>query len=456
VHPPRAKALHFHSLLLPQGWASDVRLSIEAGAIAGIDCGVAPQSGDECADVGLPGLSNLHSHAFQRGMAGLTQHRGTEQDSFWSWRDLLYRFLERLTPDDVEAISAQAYVEMLEAGFTRVGEFHYLHHAVDGRPYADPAEMCQRIATAAERTGIALTLLPVFYAHSGFGGAPPLPSQRRFVQHSDDYARLLERARSVIAPLPDASLGIAPHSLRAVTPDELTRLVELAGESPIHIHAAEQTREVEECRAWSGRRPVEWLLDTQPIDRRWCLVHATHMTPDETRRLAQSGAIAGLCPITEADLGDGAFPAVEFIGAGGGWGIGTDSNCAIAANDELRWLEYGQRSQRHARNLLSGPQRHTGRVLFDHALRGGAQALAVPAGVQLGAPADLISLDLQRPSFAGRSGDALLDSWIFAAGPGGIDAVWRNGTRVVSQGQHRERGTIAAGYRRVLERLLGR
>ena len=497
------KTLHFRSLLLPQGWGENVRLWIAAGKIARIECGVAAESGDARAALGLPGLPNLHSHAFQRGMAGLTQRRAQADDDFWSWREILYRFLERLSPDDVEAIAAQAYVEMLEAGFTRVGEFHYLHHDPSGRAYTDPAELSARVIAAAEQSGIALTLLPVFYAHSHFGGAAPAPAQRRFVHDLNGFARLLERTRALVAPLPDARVGIAPHSLRAVTPDELTQLIALAGPAPIHIHAAEQTREVDECLAWSGRRPVEWLLDTQPINAHFCLVHATHMSADETRRLAQSGAVAGLCPITEADLGDGLFPAPEYLSAGGVFGIGSDSNCAIDATAELRCLEYGQRLTRRGRNLLAAPREHLGRALFEGALRGGAQALGATnpreaaqadsieraqlaaaqplgasgpqerapadpsehaqladaqplgtAGLWVGAPADLIALDLEQPIFAGRGGDAILDSWIFAGHPGCIDRVWRAGVELVRAGRHRQRALIAARYRAVLDGLL--
>lgn len=448
--------LHCQSALLPHGWANDVRVSIENGNFAHIECGVAPQPQDERVALALPGLSNLHSHAFQRGMAGLTEHRGQTNDTFWTWRELMYRFLAHMTPDDVEAITAQAYVEMLESGFTRVGEFHYLHHQPSGQPYADLAEMSSRIVAAAQRTGIALTLLPVFYAHGGFGGAPPNPGQRRFLCDRAGYARLFERSGELIAALPHARLGLAPHSLRAVTAEELQTLIALApsAQTPIHIHAAEQTREVEDCVAWSGQRPVEWLLDQAALDPRWCIVHATHMTQTETLRLAASGAVAGLCPITEANLGDGYFPGLEYRAAGGAFGIGTDSNVAISAADELRMLEYGQRLQLRARNLLAGPDKSTGRVLFDVALAGGARGLGVTSGIALGAPADVISLNVGHVSCIGRSRDQLLDSWIFAAAQGCIDSVWRGGVKVVCAGQHREREAIGARYRSVLEALL--
>ena len=285
-------------------------------------------------------------------MSGLAERRGPGADNFWSWRETMYRFALDMTPDQVEAVAAQAYVEMLEAGFTRVGEFHYLHHAPDGRPYDDVAEMSARIVAAADATRIGLTLLPVFYAHSGFGGAPPGDAQRRFICDLDLYARLVERARGLVRTLDGADLGLAPHSLRAVTPGELEAVGALAPERPLHIHIAEQVAEVDACLAWSGARPVEWLLDHADVGPRWCLIHATHMTPDETRRLAASGAVAGLCPITEANLGDGLFNAPDFVGRGGRFGIGTDSNVQIALADELRLLEYGQRLFHRARNVL--------------------------------------------------------------------------------------------------------
>jgi formiminoglutamate deiminase len=447
--------LFFDSALLPEGWASGVRVMIAGGAIAAVETDAAAQSGDERASIGLPGMANVHSHAFQRGMAGLTEHRGSNADSFWTWRELMYRFVGHITPEDAAAFAAQAYMEMLESGFTRVGEFHYLHHDRSGKPYADVAEMAGRVVEASVQTGIALTLLPVFYAHSQFGGKPPSEGQRRFINSVDQYARLMESSRKLIAPLPQAKIGIAPHSLRAVTPQELAAIQPLAEGGPIHIHAAEQTREVEDCVAWSGMRPVEWLLKSAPVDRRWCLVHATHLTENETAGFAASGAVAGLCPITEANLGDGIFRGTEFIGAGGAFGLGTDSNVLISVGQELRQLEYSQRLRDRARNALAGgPDRSTARTLFDAAVRGGAQAMGVTGGIQVGAPADLFSLDTNDVVFAGRTGDRVLDTFVFAGGDQHIDSVWRAGRRVVSKGRHVEREKIEARYRATLERLL--
>lgn len=441
--------------LLPAGWHRDVRIAVSDGRIATITADTAEQPGDEHVACLLPGLPNLHSHAFQRAMAGLAEVRGETDDGFWTWRDVMYRFLDRLTPDDIVAIAALAYAEMLESGFTRVGEFHYLHHAPDGRRYDAPAEMALAIARAAQESGIALTLLPVFYAWSGFGARTPLPQQRRFVGDLDGFARLLEDSRAAVAPLGDAVVGVAPHSLRAVAPGELPRLIALAGEAPIHIHVAEQQREVDDCLAWSGRRPIEWLLDHAAVDSRWCLVHATHVTADEVRGIADSDAIVGLCPITEANLGDGIFPAAAFQGAGGRFGIGSDSNVLIDATEELRLLEYGQRLSLRARSVLAGGAgRATGATLYAAAVAGGAQALGVADGLREGAAFDAIAPHLAHPSLAHRSGDALLDALVFAAGRGGIDRVWRAGACVVRGGRHVAREAIAARYRTVLARLL--
>lgn len=444
----------FDRALLPEGWARDVRIEVAGGAIRTVTAGEPARPGDVRAAIGLPALGNLHSHAFQRAMAGLTGLRGPGADSFWTWREWMYRFVEQLTPDDVEAIAAMAYVEMVEAGYTRVGEFHYLHHGPGGRPYDDPAEMAGRIAAAAETAGIGLTLLPVFYAQGGFGGQPAGEGQARFLNTPDSYARLIEASRRAVAGAGGALVGIAPHSLRAVTSEALAAVLPLAGDAPIHIHIAEQVREVEDCLAWSGRRPVEWLLDHAPVDRRWCLVHATHMTADETERAARTGAVAGLCPITEADLGDGLFPAVAWRAAGGAWGVGTDSNVAIDMADELRLLEYGQRLFHRARNVLTDEGGSVGRTLFGEAVAGGARALGGTGGLRVGAPADWIVLDPQHPALIGREGDALVDSLVFAAGRRAIAEVWRGGRRRVADGRHRARDGVVARYRAVLHKLL--
>lgn len=450
-----AGSFHFGAALLPGGWARDVRLTRSDGLIASVEVGAAPLPTDARHGAVIPGLPNLHSHAFQRAMAGLAEVRGAGDDSFWTWRELMYRFLDRMTPDDVRHIAAMAQVEMLETGFTRVGEFHYLHHGPDGRPYAELAEMAGAVVEACTETGIGLTLLPVFYAHSGFGGQAPSPAQRRFLNDLDSFGRLLEAADKAAAHLPDAVVGVAPHSLRAVTPAQLAALVELAGSRPLHIHIAEQVREVEDCLAWSGARPVEWLLDKAPVDPCWCLVHATHVTDAEIAGIAASGAVVGLCPITEANLGDGLFPALPFLEAGGRFGVGSDSNVRIDASEELRLLEYGQRLSARGRNLFAAqPGQSTGAQLFAGALAGGAQALGVQAGLQVGGSFDAVSLDLNHPSLGDRGPEALLDGWIFAAGERGVDCVWRRGVQLVSGGRHIGREAVAARYRAAMARLL--
>ena len=433
-----------------------MQVVVTGGIITRVTAGAAPAAGDERHQVAISGIPSLHSHAFQRGMAGLAEMRGNTADTFWTWRETMYRFALDMTPEDAEAVATLLYVEMLEPGFTRVGEFHYLHHGHDGTPYANPAEMATRIVQAAKATGIGLTLLPSFYAHSSFGGAAPHAGQRRFICSVDQFAKMIAATEIAIRGLPGANVGIAPHSLRAVTPDELQAVVSMAEGGPIHIHAAEQTREVEECIAWSSRRPVEWLLEHAPIDRRWCVIHATHTTAAEIAALANSGAVAGLCPITEASLGDGIFPAREFLDAGGRFGVGTDSNVLVGVADELRQLEYGQRLKHRARNVLSGGAGiSTGRALFDAALAGGAQALAQPtAGIQAGARADIVTLDTSHPSLAGRRRDAVLDGWIFAANAGAVDCVWAGGNKVVEAGRHRLRQKARETFNVAMRRLV--
>lgn len=453
--PARPHAIHFGHALLPGGWAENVRLAVEDGLIAAVETHADPTPEDERHAIGIPGMPNVHSHAFQRGMAGLAERRGAGDDSFWTWREIMYRFVDRIDAEALHAIAALAYVEMLETGFVRVGEFHYVHHDPAGAPYADPAEMTQGIVAAAAETGIALTHLPVFYAHGGFGGLPANEGQRRFVHDPDSFARLLEAAREAVAALPDALVGIAPHSLRAVTAEELRLLQQMAGAAPVHIHIAEQVREVDDCLAWSGRRPVEWLLENAEVDARWCLVHATHMDAAEVTALAATGAVAGLCPVTEANLGDGLFPASAFLAAGGRIAIGSDSNVLIDMAEELRWLEYGQRLASRARNVMApGADRSTGQALFDAALAGGAQALGAPAGLTAGNAADFVSLDADHPSLADRPAAAILDGFLFAAGRGAVDCVWRRGNKLVTGGRHVARDAVAARYRTAIGALI--
>jgi formiminoglutamate deiminase len=367
----------------------------------------------------------------------------------------MYRFAGKLSPDDLEAVAGQAFMEMLEAGFTHVGEFHYLHRAPDGGFYDDPAAMGVRIAAAAETSGIGLTLLPVFYAHGGFGGAPPHARQARFVSTPEEFARLVEGCAIAVAGLTNGRVGIAPHSLRAVTPEELKQILLLSQHAPIHIHIAEQKREVEECRARLGKPPVAWLMDNAPVDPRWCLVHATHAGPAELQAVAASGAVVGLCPLTEANLGDGLFPLDDFLSRSGKFGIGSDSNILIDCAEELRLLEYGQRlSHRHRNIAASAAMSSVGRFLFETALAGGAEALGIKSGLDAGATADIMTLDAGHAALVCRSGDALLDSFVFARTGAVIADVWRGGEKIVSNGRHVRKDAITARYRKTLQKLL--
>lgn len=442
------QTLYADQALTTDGWRNSVRLELRSGRIATLQVDAPAQPGDERHAILVPALGNLHSHAFQRGMAGLAEIAGDAADSFWSWRDVMYRFALRMNPDQLEAIAAQAYMEMLEAGFGRVGEFHYLHHNADGGEYADIGEMAGRIVTAAERTGLGLCLLPVFYAHSSFGGAAPGNAQRRFISSLDSYRRLLERCRHLTA-----TVGVAPHSLRAVTKEELLAVANMAGTAPIHIHIAEQTKEVDECIGWSGSRPVAWLLDNAPVDEHWCLVHATHVDEQEIVGIAKSGAVVGLCPVTEANLGDGVFPVQSLLSCGGRFGVGTDSNVHIGVAAELSLLEYSQRLTHRARNVVKRNHQSTGRAIMELALAGGAQALDGGGRIEQGAAADFVSLDAQHPALCARDGDALLDAWIFASAGNLVDCVWVAGRKVVAEGRHVARDQIRARFGEVMREL---
>lgn len=451
------RTLFCSDILLAEGWAQHALLTIDGhGRIAGIETGVqALPDSDLAGGIVLPALANLHSHAFQRAMAGLAEMAGSTNDSFWTWREAMYRLVARMSPDDIEIVTAKLYSELLKGGFGHVVEFHYLHHAAGGRHYDNGAETSLRILGAAKATGIGLTHLPVFYAHAGFGGTEPNEGQRPFVHDVDQFLALLERLAPACAAQ-GAGLGLAIHSLRAATPDEMRAVLSAQKTGgPVHIHVAEQEREVEDCLAWSGSRPVEFLLNEMPVDERWCAIHATHMTPQETERLARSGAVAGLCPATEANLGDGIFRATDFLGLGGTFGIGTDSHVATSVAEELRLLEYGQRLRDRRRNrLASGPGASVGRTMFDAALSGGARAAGLKShGIRVGARADLVVLDGDNPFIGTASGDQILDRWLFATGSDAIRHVMASGQWVVRDGRHRDEEAIDRAFRDVLLKL---
>lgn len=442
--------------LLASGWASNVAVNLEGGRIAQLHLEAQPTPDDTRVGALLPAPTNLHSHAFQRAMAGLTERRGPDpRDSFWTWRQLMFRFLDQLTPDDVQAIAAFVQMQMLEAGFGAVAEFHYLHHAPGGQIYDNLSEMSDRIVAAAAQTGIGLTLLPVLYQFGGCDKRPLGPGQIRFGNDPERFTRLLDGAQAALSVLPaDARIGVAPHSLRAVSPEGLAACLTLRPDAPLHMHLAEQLAEVDEVTAHLGARPVEWLLDNAPVDRRWCLIHCTQMQRHETVALAATGAVAGLCPITESSLGDGIFDGVAWADAGGVWGIGSDSNIRIALSEELRTLDYSQRLRDHSRAALATSQKSTGRVLIEGAAWGGAQAAGRDAGqIAVGRLADLVALDTTHIDLEGRAGDTLLDAFIFAADDRAISDVWAAGRHMVKGGRHMQHEAITREYRAVLRRL---
>lgn len=434
--------------LLPTGWAQNVAVEVAAGRILRVTPD-APAQGKRVGAL-LPAPANLHSHAFQRAMAGLTESRGPDpRDSFWTWRQLMFRFLDRLTPDHIRAISAFVQMEMLEAGYACNVEFHYLHHAQGGQHYDNMAQMAESIAEATAQSGIGLTLLPVHYQYGGLDQRPLSRGQDRFHTTPDSFIDLhAASGRSLAALPPDTVLGAAPHSLRAVSEAGMHAVSALGG--PLHMHLAEQIAEVEEVQAHRGARPVEWLLAHAAVDPRWCLIHCTQMQPHETTALAKTQAVAGLCPITEANLGDGIFDGLRFLDASGRFGIGSDSNIRISLSEELRMLDHSQRLRDHSRAALATPALSTGRRIFEQAALGGAQAAGRPSGgLEAGLWADLLALDLQHVDLEGRIGDKVLDSFIFAGGRSMITDVWSAGRHQVQNGRHIARDKITAAYRAV-------
>jgi formimidoylglutamate deiminase len=448
--------LHFPLALTCEGWASSVTVTVDpSGHVADVAAG-SPE-GRPIKGIAVPAMANVHSHAHQRLMAGLAECAGPGADSFWTWRETMYGFVRRLGPEDLEAVAAQLYVEMLKSGYTAVGEFQYLHHQPDGEPYTNPAELSLRCLSAAEAAGIAITLLPALYVHGGFGGMPPGAGQLRFVSSLEQFLDIHARLAKACAREPLARLGVAPHSLRAATPAIIAEVINsIDPHSPIHIHVAEQEKEVADCLALAGRRPVELLLENFEVSKRWTAIHATHMTAAETRNLAGSGATAGLCPTTEANLGDGIFPGVEFLHRGGAIAIGSDSHITVSPAEELRLLEYSQRLRDLTRNALAGgPGRSTGRNLYDLACTGGARALAQPMGaIARGRRADIVVLDGEHPLLASRQGDQILDTWIFAGGNALVREVFVAGRPVVSAGRHFAEEAIADRFRATLRRLV--
>lgn len=455
------RKLKFTSALLPSGWQKDVVVTIDAqGLIKAVESGSSDTTLAAVKGFAIPAVPNVHSHAHQRLMTGLAEVAGPGADSFWTWREVMYGFALKLSPEDLQAVAAQLYVETLKSGSTVIGEFQYLHHQPDGTPYAEPAELTLRCLAAAEEAGIAITLLPTLYAYGGFGGQAPMPGQRRFINGAERYLKMLASLHKAIDDKPMHRLGISPHSLRAVTKELLGEVIAgLDGmgkkDAPIHIHVAEQTKEVDDCLAWSGARPVQYLLDNFALSARWCGIHATHMTADETERLAASGMIAGLCPTTEANLGDGIFPADRFLKARGAIAVGSDSHISVSPAEDLRQLEYSQRLRDRTRNALAkGPGQSTGRTLLDAALAGGAQSMTQPVGaLAAGLRADIAVLDEEHPALIGRAGDAALDSWIFSGGNPCVRDVYVAGRQVVQGGRHIHEDAIRKNFEAAVARL---
>jgi formimidoylglutamate deiminase len=454
------RKLRLSTALLPDGWHNDVLLSVdENGLIRSVVADSGSREAVTVKGIAVPGMANVHSHAHQRAMAGLAEVSGPQDDSFWTWREVMYGFALKIEPDELEAVAAQLYMEALKAGFTSIGEFQYLHHRPDGLPYDEPAELSLHCLDAAKMAGIAVTILPTLYKFGGFGGKPPHVGQRRFINDADQYLGIVARLDREVKADSQAQLGISPHSLRAVTPELLQDVLEefdrLRPSGPIHMHVAEQVKEVEECVAFSGKRPVELLMSMQRLSRRWCLIHATHMSDAETDSLAASGAIAGLCPTTEANLGDGIFNGQRFLEKGGRFAIGSDSHVTVSAAEDLRQLEYSQRLKLRLRNVLAGkPHQSTGRRLFEVAAAAGARAIAQPQGaIAKGLRADIVILDPDHPSLIGRSGDSILDSWIFSGGNACVKDVYVGGKQVVKERRHVEEEKITERFRKALIRL---
>ncbi|MBC8258228.1 MAG: formimidoylglutamate deiminase [SAR324 cluster bacterium] len=462
--------IYAQTALLPEGWVNNICVTVDSsGRISNVEFGVEPQTEQHVSvenqnlqnRILLPAMSNLHSHTFQRAMAGLTEKRIQKQDSFWSWRKLMYRFMEDLIPEQIEAIAAFVFMEMLECGYASVGEFHYLHHQQGGKHYENIAETSLRIIDAAQKTGIGLTHLPVFYGQGGLDGKSLADSQLRFGCNPEQFFRILEQAQDAFRYAPeDYLLGIAPHSLRAVSPADLKEILGSRSENsalnsaPVHIHIAEQVKEVIEIQEKYNLSPVEWLQENVALDDCWCLVHATHMTPDEIHNLAKTGAVAGLCPITEANLGDGIFDGTTWLESCGKYGIGSDSNVRISLTEELRMLEYSQRLSRQERNVMTQSSGSVGRALYENSLSGGVQALGRKSGsIAIGMWADLLALDADAMAFCSCSEDEILDRWIFSADDSIVSEVWSAGRQKVVNGRHILHDQIEKQYRLVIQKL---
>ncbi|MGJ8527299.1 formimidoylglutamate deiminase [Maritalea sp.] len=445
------------SALLANGWADDVLISISGGKITAIEQDASPTKDalDLGAQILLPALANVHSHSFQRAMAGLSERRGASTDSFWTWRDVMYRFLDDLSVDDIHAIAAFTFMEMAETGFASVGEFHYVHHQKGGTPYDNPAETSVQIIEAAKTIGLGLTHLPVLYCFGGVNEETLKGGQLRFGSDFELFEHIVDGSKSALNDAPcDFSLGVAPHSLRAVNPGLLEQVTKLLPDRPVHMHISEQKIEVAEVEAKFGARPIEWLLENTSVNERWCLIHCTHMTPSETIGLAKSGAVAGLCSITEANLGDGIFDGTRFVENGGTFGIGSDSDLRISLTEELRTLEHSQRYATNQRTVLANPHGSNSQFLLQSAAAGGALALGRQSGeIAVGHWADLMSIEPDAFLADGLKQSMALDYWMFAARQDRVTNLWSAGRHIVSKGEHKNRSQIEQRFKTAVRKL---
>ena len=454
------RTLYAPEALLTDGWARDVHIGVDdAGNIQSVKAGRARGDAEDAGGPVIPGMANVHSHAFQRAMAGLGERLGSPEDSFWTWRETMYGFQKQLNPEQAQIIATQTYMEMLKHGYTAVAEFHYLHNAPDGKPYAPPAEMGLAHLRGAELAGVAMTLLPSLYAYGNFGEEPMTPAQKRFRIDTDALLGMIGELREASHDNPDLRIGVSPHSLRAVSPamlkDLLAGLRTIDPDAPIHMHVAEQVKEVNDCLSWSDQRPAEWLLNNMPLDQHWCLVHCTHVTSTEVERLAGSGVVIGLCPTTEGNLGDGIFPFLRYRDKGGRYAVGGDSHVSRNPAEELRWVEYGQRLTLRRRNVAATPAKPSvGTNLWCEAASGGAQALGRKMGrIAPGLRADLVVLDANNVDLVGRSGDRITDTLLVCAGTQLVRHVMVGGRWVIRDGRHADQEAISARYREIAKNL---
>ena len=469
--------LYAENILLKDGWAAKQTITIEQGVITAIEAGMI--AGAEIAKGAvIPGMVNCHSHAFQRAFAGFSEQGSEGQDSFWTWRKIMYQFLAQLTDVDAKNIAKQLYIEMLKMGYTRVAEFHYLHHDIDGSTYdanategstsktipskgssANLATMAQAIFTAAKESGIGLTLLPVLYQHGGFGEQAPNDGQKRFINSTKQFNQLVSDCFALSEQYSNTNVGIAPHSLRAVDKASLisavTHVRSLDKQAPIHIHISEQQKEVDDCLQHYGKRPVQWLLDNIELDKFWCLIHATHIDEAERKGIIAKQAIAGICPTTEANLGDGIFPTTEFLAEQGTIAIGSDSHISVNPIEELRWLEYAQRLIKQQRAILaSDEQASVGQNLWQQAAQGGAQSTNSNTGsLAIGKQADLLVLDSDKTKLYANANQHLLDSMIFASQQNPVADVMVNGVWQIIAQQHVEQEQASDNFAKLLVRL---